>query len=382
MDRPFKSVVLVGTAHPFRGGLASYNERLIQEYIHQGYEAKIVTFTLQYPSFLFPGKTQFSDSPPPADIPIERRVNSVNPLNWIRIGLDLRKSAPDVFLFKFWLPFMGPCFGTIARLVRGNRKTRIITVIDNIIPHEHRPGDRLLTRYFVKPIQGFVAMSRQVREDLKQFNSTRPVALSPHPLFDNFGDAISQAEAKKKLGLDPDYRYVLFFGFIRDYKGLDWLLQAFADPAFEAQKVRLLIAGEFYNNGAQYSALIDELGLADRIVAHHEFIANEEVATYFCAADAVAQPYKNATQSGVTQIAYHFEKPMLVTDVGGLAELVPNGTAGIVAQPNVDSIREGLHRLMGDDVHRFDAGILEEKKKLGWDRMVDSIETIYHKIEL
>ena len=380
MERRIQSVVLLGTAHPFRGGLASYNERLIREYINQGYDAKIITFTLQYPSFLFPGKTQYSESPAPDGIPIEARVNSINPLNWIRVGWMLRKSAPDLLLFKFWLPFMGPCFGTIARLVRGNKHTRIITIIDNIIPHEHRPGDRLLTRYFVKPVDGFVSMSKQVDTDLKQFNRHRPTGLSPHPLFDNFGAALDRTAAQQKLGLDPAYRYILFFGFIRDYKGLDWLLEAFADPYFEQENIRLLIAGEFYNNGDRYRELIERLQLGDQIVAHHDFIANEEVASYFCAADAVAQPYKNATQSGVTQVAYHFNKPMLVTDVGGLAELVPHERAGVVVAPNVPAIRDGLKQLMQGDLSRFDAGIAEEKKKLGWERMVMAVDRVYQKI--
>jgi D-inositol-3-phosphate glycosyltransferase len=180
-------IIIAGTAYPYRGGLAAYNERLAREFIAGGNDVTIYTFSLQYPSFLFPGKTQFSDGPPPEGLTIRRVMNSVNPFNWIKTGIAIRKMKPDMVIFKYWLPFMAPCFGTIARIAAGNKHTRIICIFDNVIPHEKRPGDRLLTRYFVKPLHAAIAMSEKVMNDFSAFRPSIPVKLSPHPLFDNFG---------------------------------------------------------------------------------------------------------------------------------------------------------------------------------------------------
>jgi len=301
-----KKVVLVGTAHPFRGGLASYNERLIKEFKDLGDDASIETFTLQYPNFLFPGKTQYSDSPKPEGIEINETVSSVNPFNWIKIGRKIKKQKPDYLIFKFWLPFMGPCFGTIARIAKKNKHTKVISIIDNIIPHEKRIGDKVLSNYFVKPIDGFVAMSQSVLDDLNTFDSNKPKLYNPHPLFDNFGELISREAALKELNLSPENRYILFFGFVRDYKGLDLLLDAYADSRFIEMNVKLIVAGEYYNNEEQYTEQIKRLKLENEVILRNDFIPNEEVKNYFRVADIIAQPYKNATQSGVTQIGYHF----------------------------------------------------------------------------
>jgi len=371
-------IVLIGTAHPFRGGLASYNERLVKQLMLEGHEVSIETFSLQYPSFLFPGKTQLSDSPKPAALDIKISVNSINPFNWISVGRRLKKSSPDMVLFKFWIPFMGPCFGTIARFIKSNKKTKVLSILDNIIPHEKRIGDRLLSRYFTSSVDGFVSMSQSVNDDLLIFDKIKPRTLSPHPLFDNFGELEDRNVALDKLGLDANYRYMLFFGFIRDYKGLDLLLQALAAPWFKDSKVKLIVAGEFYSNEDKYQKLIKDLKLEDRIVLRTSFISNEEVGTYFNASDIVVQPYKTATQSGVTQIAYHFNTPMLVTDVGGLAEICPHQKVGYVVDVSAEAIASSIQNFFEADRHdEFVENIKIEKKKYSWDILTKKLLEVY-----
>lgn len=370
-------VVILGTAHPLRGGLAAYNERLAREYIRQGHSVVIYTFSLQYPNFLFPGTTQYSDQPAPDDLYIHVKVNSVNPLNWRKVGKEIAALNADLMIVKFWLPFMAPCLGTISRIVRKNKKTKVVSIIDNIIPHEKRIGDFALAKYFVNSVDGFIAMSDSVLDDLKKFDTVKPKIFSPHPLYDNFGPAVNKMEAYEHLGLEVSTEYILFFGFIRDYKGLDWLLQAMADPRVKELNMRLIVAGEFYNNAQQYLTLITELGVADKIILKTNFIPDNEVRYYFCAADMVVQPYKHATQSGVTQICYHFDRPMLVTNVGGLPEIVPDGKVGYVVQPNPTAIADALVDFYQN--HRefvFRDNIKVEKKKYGWDMMLEKIKQV------
>ena len=381
MEKKKKKIVLLGVGHPFRGGLASYNERLVREFVAEGYDVTLSTFTLQYPNFLFPGKTQYSSSEKPTDINIIEEVNSVNPLNWIKVGKRIKKEAPDLLIFKFWLPFMGPCFGTIARIVKQNNKTKVISIIDNIIPHEKRIGDRVLSNYFVGAMDGFIAMSKSVLKDLNSFDEKKPKRFSPHPIFDNFGTPISKGEALKRIGLGEENRYILFFGFIRDYKGLDLLIDAFSDERFRSLNVKLIVAGEFYNNGDKYIEQIKKLGLENKIIMRNDFIPNEEVKNYFCVADLIAQPYKTATQSGVTQIGYHFEKPMLVTNVGGLAEIIPDQKVGYVVEPEPKEIANALLNFFENDKAKlFEENIKIEKKKYSWSKMIESIEKVYDEI--
>lgn len=368
-----KRIVIVGTAYPYRGGLAVYNERLAREFQSEGYDVTIYTFTLQYPNFLFPGKTQYSTSAAPDDLHIIREVNSVNPLNWIKVGREIKRLAPELVVIKFWLPFMAPCLGMIARIVRQNKMTRVISILDNIIPHEHRIGDRVFAQYFVNSVDGFVAMSQSVLTDVETFDKKKPKVFSPHPLYDNFGEHVSREEAMQYLKLDPSTRYILFFGLIRDYKGLDWLLKAFADKRLNDANIKLIVAGEFYNNAEQYEALEHDLGLQGRIIWHREFVPDEEVRYYFSAADLIAQPYKSATQSGVTQIAYHFERPMLVTDVGGLAEIVPDGKVGYAVEPKVEAIADALVDWVALGDGHFNKGLKEEKQKYSWNKMTQAV---------
>lgn len=376
-----RSVVIIGPAHPLRGGLASYDERLAKEFQQQGWEAHIYTFSLQYPGFLFPGTTQYSSEPPPAALNIHVRINSINPFNWYSAGKELKKMSPDIIVVRYWLPFMGPCLGTILRIVKKNRYTKIVCIADNIIPHEKRPGDTVFTRYFLKPVDAFIAMSEKVLGDLRTIEPEKPAQFVPHPLYDNFGDKVSKEEARRKLGIDSDDRIVLFFGFIRHYKGLDILLDAM--KIVKAQTgikglpaVKLLIAGEFYENDKPYLRQIKDNNIEDVLILKTDFVPDSEVKYYLCAADVVIQPYRNATQSGVTPLAYHFEKPMIVTNVGGLTAMVPDGKVGLVAEPDAASIAAKIMEFFetGDD--HFIPGLREEKNKYAWDNIVRAIEVV------
>ena len=335
------------------------------------------TFTLQYPSFLFPGKTQYSDGPAPEGLSITRRINSVNPLNWISVGREIKKKCPDLLITNFWLPFMAPCQGTIERIVRRNKHTRIVALLHNMIPHEHRPGDRILARYFVRSTESFVAMSKAVLGDLDQFDKKKPRAFCPHPLYDHYGELIPKEEARRQLGLEPDARYALFFGFIRAYKGLDLLLQAMGDKKVKEAGIKLIVAGEFYGDPKPYMDQIEQLGIKDSTLLFTNFIPDDKVNLYFRACGIVVQPYKSATQSGVAQIAFHFDKPMIVTNVGGLAEIVPDGKVGYVVEPDPSQIADALVKYYdGNCETQFTEGVREEKKKYSWAKMTETIDSL------
>ncbi|MEI6575663.1 MAG: glycosyltransferase [Bacteroidota bacterium] len=369
-----KKIVIIGSAHPLRGGLASFNERLGHAFQEEGATVSIYTFSLQYPSFLFPGKSQYSSEPAPKDLDIRVTINSMNPFNWIKYGLKIKKLKPDLVIIKFWIPFMGPCLGSLARLIRSNKHSKVVTIIDNIIPHEKRPGDRMLAKYFSGSVHAFVAMSRSVLEEIDLFDQKKPRVYCPHPLYDNFGSAINKAQATAALKLDPNVRYVLFFGFIRDYKGLDILLDAFARPELRESNIKLLVAGEFYTNEKPYLDQISKNDLSAKLELHTDFIPDSEVYKYFCAADLVVQPYKSATQSGVTQIAYHFDKPMVITNVGGLGEFVPDGKAGFVVEPEAQAVAKAISRFYNENLEAMMVeNVKELKKQYAWSRMTKAI---------
>ena len=368
-------IILLGPAHPYRGGLASIMETMAREWQSRGHEVRIYTFTVQYPSLLFPGKTQYVTTPAPEDLHIERVMNTVNPLNWVSLGLRLKRERPDMVVMKYWTPFMAPCFGTIARIARTNGVTKFVCQIDNVEPHEHHIIDRPCNHYYLGAVDGFVYMSEQVHGELKAYTSA-PALFSPHPMFENFGRAVERDEACHRIGLDVEQRYTLFFGLIRDYKGLDLLLRAWAKWMPEGRK--LLIAGEFYASREKYISLIEELGLREKVVLHDRFIADEDVRYYFSAADALVLPYRTATQSGVTQIAYNFSLPMIVTRVGGLPEIVPDGRVGLVCEPTAESIKDALEQLYeGDTLQRLKDNFAQERKRFSWAAMCDKLVEVY-----
>lgn len=366
-------IAILGTAHPLRGGLAAFNERLAYQLQQQGHTVTIWSFSLQYPSFLFPGKTQFTEEPAPAGLSIRTTVNSVNPLNWLMVGAQMNREKYELIIVKFWLPFMGPAFGTILRKAKKNGKTKVVCIVDNIIPHEKRPGDKPFTNYFIKPVDAFVTMSLDVLKDVKTFTG-KPSLFTPHPVYDSYLEAVSKPEACTKLGLDPAKKYLLFFGFIREYKGLDLLLEAMADARIRAAGIELIVAGEYYNKDveANNNAIIARHQLQDVVHLNTDFIPNSEVRYYFSAADLVVQPYKHATQSGITQIAFHFEKPMVVTNVGGLAEVVPDGKVGFIAEPEPASIAGAILRFYEPgSLPGLKENIAIEKKKYTWETFTE-----------
>jgi D-inositol-3-phosphate glycosyltransferase len=376
-------VILLGPAHPYRGGLASFNERLAQQFVAEGNETEILTFTLQYPGIFFPGKTQFTENKAPAGLSITRILNSVNPLNWIKTGYLIRRKNPDILLIKYWHPFMAPCLGTAARIAKMGRRrgTKVVCIFDNVVPHEKRAVDRFLSKYFIGSIDAAVVMSKSVLDDLNTFRVRIPVEFSPHPLYDNYGAILPREEALRRLNLPEDFSYLLFFGFIRAYKGLDLLLEAFADNRLRNRKLKLVVAGEFYEDETPYKELIEKLAIKDDVILCDRFIGEEEVGAFFSAADLIVQPYKSATQSGVTQIAYHFDKPMLVTDVGGLSEIVPDGKCGYVVKTEPKAIIDAIIDFFDNNRSQvFTKNVRIEKEKFTWNKMTASIAEVYHKI--
>ena len=356
--------------------MSTFNERLAKAFMQAGHTVSIYTFSLQYPSFLFPGTSQYSTEPAPAGLDIKVLINSINPLNWIKVGRMLRKESPDLIVVRYWLPFMGPCFGTILRIAKKNKHSKVVCIADNIIPHEKRAGDKAFTQYFIKPVDAFITMSEKVLADLKLFNNTKPAEYIPHPLYDNFGEKIPKALARKNLGIAANEKIILFFGFIRKYKGLDMLLEAMALLKDKMPDLKLMIAGEYYEDQKQYEEQIEQLGIRDRLILKTTFIADNEIKNYLCASDLVVQPYRNATQSGVTPLAYHFEIPMVVTNVGGLAAMVPHDKVGLVAEPNAASLAQNIAAYFQKGEEWFLPQLREEKKKYSWDLMLNGILNI------
>jgi glycosyltransferase involved in cell wall biosynthesis len=376
-------IIIIGPAHPLRGGgLTTFNHRMARAFGETDDDCVIYSFSLQYPSILFPGTSQYTEEPSPNGIRILSAINSVNPFNWYKIGNQIRKEKPDLIIVRFWIPFMGPALGTILRLVRKNKHTKIICIADNVKPHEVRIGDKMFTRYFLKPCHAFITMSENVLKDLRTYETSKPALFIPHPIYDNFGTKISKAEARQHLQIPQDEKVILFFGFIRKYKGLDLLLEAMADERIKRTGIKLLIAGEFYGDEKWYKELIDKLGIANQLYLHTHFISDASVPDYFCAADVVIQPYRHATQSGVTPLAYHFEKPMIVTNVGGLPDMVPHEKVGLVTEANPVSIAESIlwYYQFGEDY--FIPHLRTEKIKYSWPNFIQQIRQLADRLKV
>tara|TARA_B100001540_G_C15798387_1_gene638749 strand:+ start:772 stop:1911 length:1140 start_codon:yes stop_codon:yes gene_type:complete len=370
-----KKVIIIGPAYPFRGGIANFNNSLAQEYYNKGIDIQIFSFSLQYPEFLFPGTTQFEDSSPPKDINIRTIINSINPFNWFAVAQRINKEKPDYILVRYWLPFMALCLGTICRLL--DKRIKKIAITDNIIPHEKRLGDKILTKYFIKSCDAFITLSRSVLDDLSLYTDSRKKVFLPHPIYDVFGEKINKKKALSNLELEQGCKYLLFFGFIRKYKGLDLLLEAMSDSRVKKLGVKLIVAGEFYDDAQFYYDLIDNLKIKENVIIHSIYIPEENVKNYFCAADMITQTYHTATQSGVTQIAYHFERPMLVTDVGGLSEIVKHDKVGYVTDHNPNVIADFIIDFYSNNREKdFVDNIVVEKKRFSWNTFVDGIEEL------
>ena len=371
-------VTIIGPAYPLRGGISVTDEAMCRAFRKAGHEANIVTFKMQYPVLLFPGKTQLSEGPQPEGLDIHVWMNSVNPLNWIRVAKRINKLNPDLVIFRQWIPFMGPCFGTIARFLK--KSIRVFTVVDNLYPHEKRPFDKILTNYFLKTCDGFITFSTTVKQQIESLNYT-DIVYTPHPLDDNLGQKVNKEEACKYLGLDSNLKYVLFFGLVRKYKGLDLLLQSFANVDIRDLGIKLLVVGEFYDDPENYNKIIQENNLSDLVQITNQFVPTSDIKYYFSASDLVAQTYHSATQSGITQIAYNFDRPMLVTNVGGLSEYVPHLKVGYVVEKDPGQIAESIVDFFRNErFEEFTVNAKEEKKKYGWEVFVEQVIELFHSV--
>ena len=368
-------IIIIGTAYPLRGGIAHYNA-LLGGALSARHEVETITFKRQYPSFLFPGKTQQEIDEGPHAPPAPQLVDSINPFNWIRVARTVRGRRPDLLVFKYWLPFFGPCFGTIAALVKRATGAKVLFICDNILPHEHRPFDMLFTRYAFRRADYFIVQSDAVEKDLRRFWPSAVYRHVAHPVYSMFGDPVDKEEARKALDLDVRPT-MLFFGYVRAYKGLHLLLDAMAEVVRE-KHVHLLVVGEFYDDESSYRSHIKRLGLEYHVTIVSDYVPNERVRMYFSAADAVLLPYLSATQSGIAQIALNFHKPLIATNVGGLAETIRDGVTGLIVVPNdPHALASAILRYYRDGMEqKFVPAVREEKKKYSWEALVSAIEEL------
>lgn len=363
---------LVGALPPYRGGIAHFSLRAWQTLIARGHEVRAVTFTRQYPDFLFPGSSQFESSPVATPGPVHRWVDSIGPWSWWRAGRRLRDL--DAVVYNYWMPFFGPSYGSIARA--SGRPA--IAVVHNAIPHEKRPGDRAFGSWFLRHCDGCVSLSEEVERDLRTLGNRSPIRRIHLPVFDHFGEAIDRTEARRRLGLDPDRPMILFFGYVRAYKGLDILLDALARVHGDLPSLQLIVAGEFYEDEEATREQIRRLDLSSRVQLRAGYVPDEDVPLLFSACDAVVQPYRSATQSGVAQIAYHFGRTMVLSDVGGLSEIVPHDEAGLVVPPaDPDALADALRALYAPGtIARLEAGVVARRHLFAWDRLAEAIEDL------
>ena len=374
-------IFIIGPAYPLRGGLATFDELFCEAFNKQGHDCEIISYSLQYPNILFPGSTQFDTSGhAPKSIKIHTLINSINPFSWIKTARFIKKQKPDFIVFRFWIPFMGPALGSIARMIRKSG-VKVLAITDNVIPHEKRIGDSAFANYFINGCDGFITMSKAVMKDLEKFTDTSHKKYLLHPLYTSFGEKLNKLDARMALGLPADKQIVLFFGLIRKYKGLDMLLDAMNELKSNPNII-LVIAGEFYEDKQPYLDLIDNYQIQNQVICHAKFIANEDVRLYFSSADLVALPYRSATQSGVTQVSFHFEVPTLVTNVGGLGEIIPDKVAGYVVESNGKSIAEGIKDYFENNrMQAFTEGMIKEKQKYDWKIFVDEVFDLFKNIK-
>ncbi len=379
-----RRVVLVGPAHPYRGGIAQFTDSLARGLRLDEHDVSIVTFSRQYPKVFFPGKSQYTTEHASvhrrsSDTELESTalIDSVDPRTWFDAGRHIADVEPHAVIFQYWLPFFAPAYGVLAGRIRKRLdRVRILAVVHNVLPHERRPGDVTLARYFLRRCDGIVALSTAVASDARSLGTDATIRTLSHPIYEHFGETMERDRAREELGLSKDANVMLFFGFVREYKGLHVLIDAMPRIAAARKGAELVVAGEFYENEAKYRRQIRNHGLEGRVHLHNHYIPEDDVAMYFSAADVVVQPYVTATQSGVIQTAYHFERPVIVTDVGGLAEVVPHEKAGLVVESgNPAALADACIRFFDDNMNdRLTAGVRLEKQKHSWEFFVRAIE--------
>ncbi|HLX12455.1 MAG TPA: glycosyltransferase [Bacteroidota bacterium] len=374
-------IVIVGTAFPLRGGIAHYNGILATR-LAKRHTVETITFLRQYPAFLFPGKTQEESGNASEEMrlsPAPQLIDSINPFNWLSVAKRIAAMKPDLLIFKYWLPFFGPCFGTIAKFVKKRTPAKALFICDNVIPHERRPGDIAFTKYAFRQADCFIVQSDSVERDLLKLVPGAKYKKIAHPVYENFGQAIPQAEARETLGIRSK-NVILFFGYIRKYKGLAVLLEAFRNLLQdEAQRdTLLLVVGEFYDDEQKYRSLAKELKINSSVHFVSNYVPNDQVGAYFSASDLVVLPYLSATQSGIAQIAYNFNKPVIATNVGGLAEVILDNKTGFIVSPdNPQALADAIARYYRESRQaEFSANDAIEKKKYSWDTMIEAIEEL------
>jgi glycosyltransferase involved in cell wall biosynthesis len=356
-------LAILSPFYPFRGGIAQFSTSLSQALAAEKHIVKAFSFTRLYPGFLFPGKTQFvEDGKAAVSIPSERILDSINPFSYEKTAKAIERYRPDVLVIAYWMSFFAPAYGHIAHRLRG--KTRIIALVHNAIPHEPKFYDKPLSKLFFNQVDGFMVLSESVKKDLLSLYPRAKYGLQAHPLYNHFGEKQNRKKACEILNLHPEKKTLLFFGLIRDYKGLDLLLQAISslDDSYQ-----LVVAGESYGDFEKYRKIIDASPAKDRIQVRNEYIADDEVPLFFSAADALVLPYKSATQSGVIPVAYHFEVPVIATGVGSLKDTIEAAGTGIICCPQAENIAEGIQKLFAEGTERFIANIRIEKQKLSWE---------------
>ena len=378
-DESALNIAYLSVFYPYRGGIAQFNAALYRALEELGHHQTAYTFTRQYPDILFPGSSQFIDAGDTADpIPAKRVLDTINPLNWLSVASMINASAPDMLLTQLWMPFMGPAFGTVAR--RMQKDCVKLCVVHNALPHEPRPGDKTFTKFMLAAHDGLIAISDAVEHDLQSMKLNKPILRREHPIYTHFGIPVSKQEARKQLGLPADKQLLLFFGFIREYKGLMQLIESLKSLP---ESTHLVIAGEIYGSFDSYEQKIKELGLEARIHAHIRYISDTETPLFFCSADACVLPYVTATQSGIVAIAHHFEIPILATPVGGLPEALRHGDAGVLFKGTSPAdITQGIKTFFDQSLSQHCIeGARRLKKELSWASLASDIIDFYRSIK-
>jgi len=373
-------LALVTPAPPLRGGPVQYAAQLYAELVRRGHAVWVLGYRRQYPAFLFPGRSQREPSVAPLDLPNEPLFDPLAPFSWRRVAQRVQALALDGVLFQYWMPFFAPGYGAVAALIRRWTRTRTILLAHNIMPHEHQPGERLLTHWLVQRFDSFVVQLAIVRDDLLRLKPEARCAQAPHPIHELFDCPLTQADARAALGIPARVPLLLFFGYVRAYKGLGLLLQALAHitQVGALSSAHLLVVGEFYVERQRYEQQIAALGLTNAVTLIDRFVPHEQVGMYFAAADLIVLPYLRATQSGIVPIAYAHERPVIVTAVGGLPEQVVDGETGCVVPPNdPDALAQAIVRFFTQaDRRGMRARIRAGRPRATWARLAEAIETL------
>ncbi len=368
-----KHIVLIGPVYPYKGGISHYTG-LMYRALAKKYRVDMISFKMQYPRFLFK-KEQKDYSNDTFKIPeTDYMINTANPFNWINSAKRIRKLKPDIVIFQWWHPYFVPCYWTLCKLLG---KTKKLFLCHNVFPHERFPLDRFLTKMVIKQGDCFITQSGLDTGDLLSIKKNATYIQAVHPTYNAFKFLnMDKTEARKLLDLERDEKIILFFGFVREYKGLKHLLRAMPVLKKTVDKIKLLVVGDFGSDKPEYMELISQLGLGKELGIHDGYIPDHEVEKYFAASDLVVLPYESATQSGIVQIAYGFEKPVVVTEVGGLPDVVINGKTGyVVKSKNPEALAEAIGRyFQKSKEEEFQEHIRKEAYKYSWDRMVEHIE--------